>query len=290
MTYELPAWQQIERWLQQRVADLHRFALPPADPSAIAALERLLDRPLPTELRTWFGLHAGTTEALTFDEIERIPYWPLLTPTSIAKVWSALRRRYAGWLPSWLPLALSSSGSVTWYICCDLAPPGSAESGPIVLLDDADSDCFDPYPAASSLNEYFAPLARSMERGDLVAVGFDDEENAPPELMTQKAFASLCPDRYAYLLPRGGDCKEEVTCDETDEGLRFLHLLIARGQLLISSDADLGRLGTGLGKLLQSPRQCDERAHALCEWLADQPEVEEIYATDHEVVDLLEVW
>lgn len=289
MTHELPAWHQIERWLQQRVADLHRFALPPADPAAVATLERLLDRPLPTELRTWFGLHAGTTEALTFDEIERVPYWPLLTPLAVAKVWTTLRRRYPGWDARWLPLALSGAGSVKWYICCELAPPGADESGPIVLLDDADSDCFDPHPTAASLNEYFAPLARSMERGDLVAVGFDDEESAPPELMTRTAFARLSPDRYAYLLPRCEE-KEEVVCDQTDEGLRFLHLLIARGQLLLASDADLGRLGTGLGKLLQSPQQCDERAHALCEWLADQPEVEEIYATDHEVVDLLEVW
>ena len=178
---------------------------------------------------------------------------------------------------------------MTWYICCELGPPGADESGPIVLLDDADSDCFDPYPAAASLDEYFAPLARSMERGDLVAVGFDDEPDAPAELMTRAAFAGLTPDRYAYLLPRC-EPREEVVCDQTDEGLRFLHLLLARGQLLLSSDADLGRLGTGLGKLLQSPHQCDERAHALCEWLADQPEVEEIYATDHEVVDLLEVW
>ena len=290
MTYELPAWQQIERWLQQRVADVQRFALPPAAPDAVATLERLLGRPLPTELRTWFALHAGTTEALTFDDIERIPYWPLLGPVAIARVWTELGRRYPGWQPSWLPLARRCSGAVTWFICCELAPVGSAESGPIVLLDDADSDCFDPYPAAASLNEYFAPLARSMERGDLVAVGFDDEENAPPELMTKAAFASLSPDRYAYLLPRE-EPKEEVVCDQTDEGLRFLRLLIARGQLLISSEADLGRLGTGLGKLLQSPQQCcDERAHALCEWLAEQPEVEEIYATDHEVVDLLEVW
>ncbi len=289
MNHELPAWQQIERWLQQRVADVHRFALPPADPAAIATLERVLGRPLPTALRTWFGLHAGTTEALAFDDIERVPYWPLLTPMAIAKALTALRRDYKQWSPSWLPIALSSSGAVTFYICCELAPPGADDSGPIVLLDDADEDCFDPYPAAANLNEYFAPLARSMERGDLVAVAYEETPDAPPELMTSAAYARISPEQNAYLLPRG-ECKDEVVCDQTDEGLRFLQLLTARGQLLLSSDANLQQLATGLGKLLQSPMQCDERAHALCEWLAEQPEVDEIYATDHEVVDLLEVW
>ena len=291
MTYELPAWQRIECWLQQRVADVHRFALAPASADAISALERTLGRTLPTELRAWFDLHAGTTKALTFEEheIERVPYWPLLAPPAIARVWTELRRRYAGWLPGWLPLALSSSGAVTWYLCCDLSPSGAAESGPLVLIDDADSNYFEPYPVATGVDEYFAPLARSLERGDLVAVGFDYEPDAPPELMTRAAFASLEPERQAYLLPRS-ELPEVVVCDQTDEGLRFLHLLMARGQLILASADDLARLGSGLGKLLQSPQQCEARAHAVCEWLADQPEVEEIYATDHEVGDLLEAW
>jgi cell wall assembly regulator SMI1 len=291
MNHELPAWQQIESWLQSRVADLQRFALPPASGSAVAALEQTLDRALPGELRAWFALHAGTTKALCFmeSEIERVPYWPLMPPSAIAQTWTALRHRHPQWLPEWLPLAKSASGSIGWYLCCALPPVGAESSGPIVLLDDADGDYFEPHQVAASLSEYFAPLARSMAAGDIVAVGFDDEPEAPAELMTRARFAQLRTTRDAYTLPRTA-AADVAVCDAAEEGLRFLHLLVARGQLVLSRTDRLARLGKGIGKLLQSPRPSAARAHAVCEWLAEQPDVEEIYATDHEMVDLLEAW
>jgi hypothetical protein len=284
----LPGWTRIEQWLRTRLPRLlEQIALPPAPPDEVAQLASTVRAPLPAVLAEWFTRHAALL--LNDHQFEPLgephPLFSLARPATIAAAWSTARLRDE-WPESWLPLGSLESGSMVWSLCADIAPHARGR----LLIADHDQPLA-PIGAAEyeNLDAYFAHFARRLERGDLVAVGFDDDEHTQPRLMTRRDFDDLGPEHRAHLIPRPAPpVIARMTADA--EGLRFVTMLVERGYLSLVGPDAAAALASGVGRLVRQRRSTRARASALCDWLAEQPSVEELFATDEHLIELLERW
>jgi hypothetical protein len=284
----LPAWTRIEQWLRARLPRLlDEIALPPAPPVEVAQLATAVRAPLPAMITAWFTRHAAL--GLDDEQFEPLadphPLFSLARPSAILAAWRAARSR-GEWPESWLPLGSAESGSMCWSLCADIAP----HAGGRLFIADHDQ------PGASlgaadyaNLDAYFAQLARRLEHGEIVAVGFDDDEHTQPRLMTRRDFDDLGAERRAHLIPRPAPPDvARLTTDE--EGLRLIAMLVERGDLSLVGPDAAATLASGVGRLLRQRRSNRARASALCAWLAEQPSVDELFASDTQLVELLERW
>lgn len=115
------AWPRIETWLAQYAPVTYASLAPPADPTALAATERVIGMPLPGPLAESLLLHDGTDFQTLFPS-----GWYLLSAEDIARTW-ALRTEIAGsdvddipddptsefgpwWNRLWIPFASFGNG------------------------------------------------------------------------------------------------------------------------------------------------------------------------------------
>jgi hypothetical protein len=235
----------------------------------------------------WFARHAALT--LDDEQFEPLgephPLFSLGRPSAIAAAWSAARSR-DNWPESWLPLGSLESGSMCWSLCADIAP----HAGGRVFVADHDQPLV-PIAAAeyANLDAYFTQFALRLERSEVVAVGFDDEEDTEPFLMTRRDFDDLGPEHRAHLIPRPAP-PDNARMTADDEGLRFIAMLVERGYLSLVGPDAAATLASGVGRLVRQKRSTRVRASALAAWLAEQPSVDELFVTDKQLVEVLERW
>jgi hypothetical protein len=80
----------------------------------------------------------------------------------------------------------------------------------------------------------------------------------------------------------------ETTTETRSQAERFLDLLVERKLIELERGSDQGRLAAGISKELAAEADPKKRASRLAQWLLDQREVAELFASDDELAAALQ--
>lgn len=137
-------WRRIEAWLSANAPTLAADLGDPAPPSAIAAAEAALGRPLPPELAGSASIHDGQRGA----GFELFARWGLLSLDRAVDTWKMLEQvaaasggaeppitthgpvRPVWWSRAWIPFAADGNGDV---LTLDMDPANGGQPGQVVL-------------------------------------------------------------------------------------------------------------------------------------------------------------
>ena len=82
----------------------------------------------------------------------------------------------------------------------------------------------------------------------------------------------------------------ELTEEEITSARGFLDLLINNDKMEVVDGADIDALATGLAPILAQEERHRVKVEAIIDWLLDQDDVEDVYATDDELVAVVRAW
>ena len=86
------------------------------------------------------------------------------------------------------------------------------------------------------------------------------------------------------------DLDGEVTEEEVTSARGFLDLLINNEKMEVCEGADIDALAQGLAPILAQEERHRVKVEAILDWLLDQDDVEDVYATDDELVAVIRAW
>ena len=258
-------WPEIDAWLAANAPRVARALCPPATAGTITHAQRELDRPLPASLLEMYRAHDGVVdeEHAWFGAV-RLPrgaiwvrsMWMLSLDEALAQ-WRLMRDLGGDWRDAVLPIAMSASGDLV-VVSLDAGTCGAwdHETGETTPLGD--------------FGAWMSALADDIRAGLIVSGSEDDDEDPTLTLLAEPPPPAhppvLGPDRPARVL---------------------VEILVERRFIALADGANVESLVAALSQAL-SDQTSEARASGVFSVLDESAVVEEIFAGDDEIEDVVE--
>jgi cell wall assembly regulator SMI1 len=254
------AWANVESRLGTSAPS--RKELPPAaSADALASLQKAVGVDLPAPFREAWSAHDGTGDV-------PIAGWRLLSTQAIEKQWLALCERKwpkagirsvgplqaTAWSSRWIPFAVR--GQVT-LLCLDFLPGIGGLKGQIL---EVGLDTLTRRVVAASFGAWWSHVASQVDEG----------RRSPMEELEVEVTQPLA-----------------RSLQQQDIARNVLATLHEEGVLTLTEGHDVEELVQGSTEALARSTDPTEKAHHLTNFLLEHPAVDELYASEEELIEVI---